>query len=682
MDPVSDRADLEAGRPWPLGASWDGHGVNFALFSAHAARVELCVFDADGMRTLPLRECSDEIWHGYLAGAGPGLRYAYRVHGPEAPDPNGHGHHGHRQGHRFDSRRFLLDPYAREVAGRFSWRTQSDQGNCLTACVVDEAFDWEGDVPPATALADTVLYEAHVKGCSRQHPGIPEVLRGTYAGLATPAMIEHFQRLGVTAINLLPVCHFLDEKHLANKGLVNYWGYNSLAFFAPEPRYAARIGGQSVIAEFKTMVRSLHTAGLEVILDVVFNHTAETDEAGPTLSFRGIDNLSYYLLPPGHLNHYENFTGCGNTLNLAHPRVLQMVMDALRYWVGIMHVDGFRFDLAATLTRDSAFLAAVRQDPLLQRVKLIAEPWDIGPDGYRLGRFLPGWSEWNDRFRDDVRAFWLTHQAGVGQLAQRLAGSREVFGVNGRAPQAGTNFITAHDGFTLRDLVSYQKKHNELNGEDNRDGHGHNHSSNCGEEGVSTDPAVLERRRRLQRALLATLMLSQGVPMLQSGDEIGRTQAGNNNAYCQDNAMTWLDWKNADAELTDFVAGLIGLRRRFPQLRQRRWLTGEMTVEGQPDVLWWHPAGRPMDYADWESKKLGTFGLQLAPDRTDLGHSQDRETFLLCLINRDDNQTSFLLPAGVWQQICDSSAQAPFAPHTRTISTPVAARSVQILSRS
>ncbi|MEF8768091.1 glycogen debranching protein GlgX [Candidatus Accumulibacter contiguus] len=671
MDRVSDRADLEAGRPWPLGACWDGHGVNFALFSAHAERVELCVFDGERMRTLPLRECTDQVWHGYLAGAEPGLRYAYRVHGPDAP----------KRGQRFDHRRLLLDPYAREVVGRFSWRKHHDPADCLAACVVDERFDWGDDAPPLIPLASTVLYEAHVKGSSRQHPGVPEVLRGTYAGLATPAMIEHFQRLGVTAINLLPVCHFLDERHLDEKGLVNYWGYNSLAFFAPEPRYAARIGGQSVIAEFKTMVRSLHAAHLEVILDVVFNHTAESDEAGPILSFRGIDNSSYYRLPPDHLNRYENFTGCGNTLNLAHPRVLQMVMDALRYWVGVMHVDGFRFDLAATLTRDSAFLAALRQDPLLQRVKLIAEPWDIGPDGYHLGRFLPGWSEWNDRFRDDVRAFWLTHEAGAGQLAQRLAGSREVFGSSGRAPQAGINFITAHDGFTLRDLVSYQKKHNELNGEENRDGHGHNHAWNCGEEGVSTDPVVLERRRRLQRTLLATLMLSQGVPMLQSGDEIGRTQAGNNNAYCQDNAMTWLDWKNADAELIDFVAGLIDLRRRFPQLRQHRWLTGEAMVDGQPDVVWWHPAGRPMRHADWESKKLGTFGLQLAPDRPAVGKAQDGET-LLCLINRDDNQASFLLPAGVWQQICDSSTQAPFAPHMREISTPVAARSVQILSRS
>ena len=663
-----DSVSLEAGRPWPLGASWDGHGVNFALFSAHAEGVDLCLFDGMRMRALPLRECSDQVWHGYLAGAGPGMRYAYRVHGPYAPD----------KGHRFNAHRLLLDPYAREIVGRFSWPAHDDPAHSLTAAVVDERFDWGDDTAPAIPWSETVLYEAHVKGISRQHPDVPEVLRGTYAGLAAPVMIEHFRRLGVTSLNLLPVHFFLDEQRLANEGRVNYWGYNSLAFFAPEPRYAARIGGQSVIAEFKTMVRSLHAAGLEVILDVVFNHTAETDEWGPTLSFRGIDNLSYYRLPAGNFAAYENFSGCGNTLNVAHPRVLQLVMDALRYWVEVMHVDGFRFDLAAALTRDSAFLAALRQDPALQRTKLIAEPWDIGPQGYRLGRFLPGWSEWNDRFRDDVRAFWLTHEAGAGQLAQRLAGSSEIFRIAGRAPQAGTNFVTAHDGFTLRDLVSYQTKHNELNGEDNRDGHGHNCSWNCGEEGESSDPAVLGRRRRLQRALLTTLMISQGVPMLQGGDELGRSQAGNNNAYCQDNAMTWLDWRNADPDLIAFVAGLIALRRRFPQLRRRTWLSGETNGAGQPDVDWWHPAGRPMRIADWQSKKLGAFGMQLAPETPT---TSDQGQTLLCLINRDEIPVSFLLPSGVWQQICESGAHSPFAACRREKTTPVAARSVQILAR-
>ena len=675
MDTVTGDSSLEAGRPWPLGAHWDGRGVNFALFSAHAEAVELCVFDGPRMRTLLLRECTDEVWHGYLVGAAPGLHYAYRVQGPA--HRHGHGH-GHGHGHRFDSRRLLIDPYAREIVGRFS-RQPDDPAHGLKACVVDEEFDWGGDQAPAIPLADSVLYEAHVKGMTRQHPGVPEVLRGTYAGLAAPAMIEHFHRLGVTALSLLPVHHFLDEQRLISEGRVNYWGYNSIGFFAPEPRYAARIGGQSVIAEFKTMVRSLHAAGLEVILDVVFNHTAESDEKGPTLSFRGIDNLCYYRLPAGHLAHYENFTGCGNTVNLAHPRVLQLVMDALRYWVVVMHVDGFRFDLAATLTRDSAFLAAIRQDPVLQRVKLIAEPWDIGPDGYRLGRFLPGWSEWNDRFRDDVRAFWLTHHAGVAELAQRLAGSSEVFHVAGRAPQASVNFITAHDGFTLRDLVSYQAKHNELNGEGNRDGHGHNCSWNCGEEGESTDPAVLERRRRLQRALLTTLLVAQGVPMLQGGDELGRTQRGNNNAYCQDNALTWLDWRDADGGLVDFVAGLIDLRRRYPQLRRHNWLTGQAVGDDQPDVVWWHPAGRVMRVADWQSKKLGAFAMQLAADTSAVGATRDT---LLCLFNRDEIPVSFLLPGeAVWWQVFDSSAQASFTRLQREKTSLVPARSVQILSR-
>ena len=670
MGTVSENADkLAAGRPSPLGATWDGQGVNFALFSAHAEGVELCLFEGKRMRVLPLSRCSDQVWHGYLAGAEPGLRYAYRVHGPQAPE----------NGQRFAAGRLLLDPYARQVVGDFSYPTAAEPAHGLECCVVDERFDWQGDTPPATPWADTVLHEVHVKGISQLHPDVPQALRGTYAGLATAAMIAHFQRLGVTAVSLLPVHHFLDEQRLLGEGRVNYWGYNSLGFFAPEPRYAATIDGQSVIAEFKTMVRTLHAAGLEVILDVVFNHTAETDEFGPTLSFRGIDNQSYYLLRPGNPAAYENYSGCGNTFNLTEPRVLQLVMDALRYWVGVMHVDGFRFDLAAALARDSAFLAAVRQDPLLQNVKLIAEPWDMGPDGYRLGRFLPGWSEWNDRFRDDVRAFWLTGEVGVGALAQRLSGSSELFKGAGRAPQASVNFLTAHDGFTLRDLVSYQNKHNELNGEQNRDGHGHNLSWNCGEEGESDDPAVLERRRRLQRALLATLLIAQGVPMLQGGDELGRTQGGNNNAYCQDNEMTWLDWQHADGELIDFVAGLVALRKRFPQLRQVNWLSGEAGDHAQPDALWWHPAGRPMGVADWQSNKLGAFALQLAPQPGN-GTSAPSNATLLCLINRDEIRVPFLLPSGVWKQLCDSSAQEPFASFRREKTSPVAARSVQLLS--
>ncbi len=616
------------------------------------------------MHTLPLPKCTDQVWHGYLPGATHGLCYAFRVYGPNAP------------GHRFDPNRLLVDPYARELTGIFSYEHLPSSSNCLKACVADESFDWGNDTPPATPWADSVLYEIHVKGATRQHPGVPEVLRGTYAGLASHAMIEHLKHLGITAVNLLPVHCFLDEERLVHSGRANYWGYNTLSFFAPEPRYAVRTGGQSVIHEFKSMVRSLHTAGIEVILDVVFNHTAETDEYGPTISFRGIDNSSYYRLPANDLNSYENFSGCGNTLNLAHPRVLQLVMDALRYWVSEMHVDGFRFDLAAALTRGSGFLTAVRQDPFLARVKMIAEPWDLGPDGYRLGRFPAGWGEWNDRFRDDIRAFWLTAESGVAGLAQRLAGSSEIFRHGGRAPQAGVNFITAHDGFTLRDLVSYQDKHNILNGENNHDGHGHNLSWNCGEEGESHNPIVLQRRHHLQRALLTTLFVAQGVPMLQGGDELGRTQSGNNNAYCQDNLLTWLDWPHADADLIDFTAGLIDLRRRFAQLRRGAWLTGETDESGQRDILWWHPEGREMSWNDWHSPHQRALGFILA--------SEDTETTpqsLLVLINRDADALRFHLPTGPWRQLCDSSADTPFAPLARQGTSSMTARSVQLLSQ-
>ncbi len=662
----ADAAMLEAGRAWPLGAHWDGEGVNFTLYSAHAQRVDLCFFDGDTLHTLPLPCCTDQVWHGYLRGAAPGLAYAFRVHGPDGP------------GHRFNPQQLLLDPYARELSGTFSYRESPSSAHGLTARVVDEAYDWGDDAPPALAWTDTVLYEVHVKGATASHPEVPAALRGTYAGLASPPMLEHFKRLGISAVNLLPVHQFIDEARLLNNGLTNYWGYNTLAFFAPEPRYAAHVDGQSVRDEFRAMVRALHAAGIEVILDVVFNHSAETDEFGPTISFRGIDNASYYRLPEGNRNGYENFSGCGNTLNLANPRVLQLTMDALRYWVGEMHVDGFRFDLAAALTRDSGFLTAVRQDPLLARVKLIAEPWDLGPDGYRLGRFPAGWSEWNDRFRDLTRAFWLTGEADPAAMAQRIAGSSEIFRHNGRAPQAGVNFITAHDGFTLFDLVSYQYKHNERNGENNRDGHGHNLSWNCGEEGESSDPVVLRRRHHLRRALLATLFVAQGVPMLQGGDELGRTQAGNNNAYCQDNALTWFDWAHADASLIDFTAGLIGLRRRFAQLRRSAWLTGERDADGQRDIVWWHANGREMNDSDWHTPLRGALGFLLAAPATPSSHSPA----LLVLFNRDADAQDFRLPPGVWQQLCDSAADSPFAPLACQDSSTLAARSVKLLAQS
>ena len=664
---------LGTGRPWPLGSHWDGAGVNFALFSAHAARVELCLLDGGQERRLTLPGKTDQVWHGYLPGARPGLRYGYRVYGPEdgaecAAVP----------GNRFAPQRLLLDPYARELAGDRQ-PPQADSGTgaapacpLLTSRVADTtSFDWGNDAPPDIPLADSVIYEIHVKGATQTHPDVPEAQRGTYAGLASPAMLQHFKKLGVTALELLPVHAFIDEPRLTSSGLKNYWGYNTLAFFAPESRYAG--GEQPVIDEFRTMVRTLHREGIEIILDVVFNHTAESDESGPTLSFRGIDNVSYYRLPADDPMRYENFSGCGNTLNLSHPRVLQLVMDALRYWVEEMHVDGFRFDLATALTRESAFLAAIRQDPVLQRVKLIAEPWDLGMDGYRLGRFLPGWSEWNDRFRDDVRAFWLTGEAGIGALAQRLAGSSEVFRHDGRLPQAGVNFITAHDGFTLRDLVSYRHKHNAANGEGNRDGHSHNFSSNCGVEGDSDDPVVNECRRRLQRALLATLFAAQGVPMLQGGDEIGRTQRGNNNAYCQDNPLTWIDWTRVDSELFDFTAGLIALRKRLPHLRRRAWLTGRSAACGRRDVIWLHAEGREMRQDDWQATPSGVQQNMLGCLLDDAAGK------LLLLFNRGADAQNFVLPTGRWQMLCDTAADVPFAERSMCGCTTLVGRSVQWL---
>lgn len=657
---------LEDGRPWPLGAHWDGNGVNFALFSANAERVDLCVFTngVEHIYTLPV--CTDQIWHGYLPNAAPGLDYTFRIDGPHTP------------GHRFDPKKRLIDPYSREISGAFSYTHETAMPSRLQSKVVHEVFDWGDDMPPAHAWGDSVLYEIHVKGATRLHPVVPESLRGTYAGLASPPMLAHLKKLGVTAINLLPVHGFLDEERLVNSGRRNYWGYNTLTFFAPEARYAAGIEGQSVTNEFRAMVRELHRAGIEVILDVVFNHTAETDEYGPTIAFRGIDNASYYRLPPSNPDLYENFSGCGNTLNMAHPRVLQMVMDALRYWVSEMHVDGFRFDLAAALTRDSGFLAAVQQDPVLSTIKLIAEPWDLGPDGYRLGRFSPGWSEWNDRFRDDIRAFWLTGETGRSGLAQRLAGSSEIFRHDGRAPHAGVNFITAHDGFTLRDLVSFQHKHNELNGEGNRDGHGHNLSTNCGEEGHSNNPDVVGRRLLLQRALLATLLVAQGVPMLQAGDEIGRSQSGNNNAYCQDNEMTWLDWANADQELIDYTAGLIKLRQSLPQLRRRKWLTGGLNACGERDITWWHPDGREMNNEDWDSPHAGTLCFVLSGVRNHPG-APDARRAVLVLINRQEEPQTARLPRGSWRQLCDSSSTQPFAPLLAPSLQLIPARCLQVL---
>ena len=557
-----------------MGASVDADGVNFAIYSAHATSIECCLFDADGtteVARLVLPERTGDVWHGHLAQAQAGLVYGIRAHGPWRPE----------EGHRFNPNKLLLDPYARDIVGRFEWRDEhfgfnlahahqpnrsDNAAHALKARVVDESFDWGDDRPPGTTAADTVLYELHVKGQSRLDIRLPEHLRGTYAGLAHEASVEHFRRLGVTSLSLLPVHLHIDEQRLAAMGLRNHWGYNTLGFFCVEPRYASGIGGVTPRDEFRTMVRTLHAAGLEVLLDVVFNHTAESDETGPTLSFRGLDNASYYRLPPHSRAHYENHAGCGNTLDIRQPVVLRLVMDSLRYWVSEMHVDGFRFDLAPVLGRGdhgfdahASFFAAVAQDPVLSRVKLIAEPWDIGPGGYQVGGFPSGWLEWNDQFRDTMRSFWLqpadSMAAPRAAFARRLCGSSDLFQRRGRLPVESVNYVVSHDGFTLRDLVSHVERHNHANGEDNRDGHGHNLSCNCGVEGPTDEPAINELRGRLQRALIATTLLAQGTPMLAAGDELGHTQRGNNNPYCQDNEITWIDWANADATLIDRFGG-------------------------------------------------------------------------------------------------------------------------------
>ena len=655
------KARLETGRAYPLGATWDGGGVNFALFSAFATQVELCLYDAAAAREVTrvaLPACTDQVWHGYLPDARPGLVYGYRVHGPYEP----------AQGHRFNPNKLLIDPYARAFAGRFVWTdehygyrcgdanadlsfdTRDNAWAALKCRVVDPAFSWH-DRPPRTAWADTVIYEVHVKGFTMLNPAVPKPLRGTYAGLAHPASIRHLQRLGVTAVELLPLHEFIDERRLVQSELVNYWGYNSVGFFAPTARYA---GGGDPLCEFRTMVRRLHAAGIEVILDVVYNHTGEAEETGPTLAFRGIDNASYYRLRDGR--RYDNITGCGNTLNLAHPRVLQMVMDSLRWWVSETHVDGFRFDLATALARENggfdpgaAFLDTLRQDPVLAGIKLIAEPWDLAT--CETGRFPPGISEWNDRFRDAARGFWLTRTVTCGEFASRLAGSSDLFRHSGRMPQSSINFITAHDGFTLADLVAYERKHNEANAQANADGNNDNRSINCGAEGVTADPAVRELRARLQRAMLATLLLAQGVPMLLAGDELGRTQNGNNNAYCQDNPISWIDWDRKDEGLCEFAKKLIALRRTYPALRRLTWFDGSLSPMGERDIAWLWREGGEITREQWEDKANRCFGFRI-------GRNNAGETGLLVLINATGKEIGFTLPTppgGVWELLFDTA---------------------------
>jgi glycogen operon protein len=608
-----------------MGASLTGDGVNFAVFSAHAERIELCLFTPDGRKEtarLPIKDRDGDVWHVHVGGLTPGTVYGFRAHGPYAPE----------RGHRFNPNKLLLDPYARALEGRLKWsdalmgyKIGSSRGDLSfdtrdsafavpKAVVTDPSFSWGNDTSPRTNRADSLLYEAHVKSLTALHSGVEKGLRGTYLGLCSDAVIDHLLRLGVTAIELMPVQAFIDDRFLVARGLRNHWGYNTLAFFAPEPRYMSK----GALWEFQTMVRRFHAAGIEVILDVVYNHTAEGDEWGPTLSFRGLDNASYYRLAPGG-RHYVNDTGTGNTLNLTQPMVLRMVMDSLRYWVEVAHVDGFRFDLATVLGREAqgfdpsgGFFDTLRQDPVLSRVKLIAEPWDIGPGGYQLGAYPHPFQEWNDRFRDSTRRFWKGDAGLTRDLAARLLGSADRFDHSGRAATASINFVTSHDGFTLEDLVSYTIKRNFANGEDNRDGHHENHSDNLGVEGPTADPKVRAAREQRKRNLLATLMLAQGVPMLLAGDEIGHSQGGNNNAYAQDNETSWIDWGKADADLTAYVARLTALRRALPVLRQRRFLHAQQRAQdGLPDVIWRRADGTVPQSEDWHDPAFRCLCLEL-----------------------------------------------------------------------
>jgi len=676
------------GRPYPLGATWDGSGVNFALFSEHATAVELCLFDAANpareVRRIAVTERSDQIWHVYLPEARPGLLYGYRVHGLYAP----------AEGHRFNPAKVLLDPYAKAVAGSVSWddalfgyrpgeaeaSTAPDERDSAAfvpkGVVVESAFSWGDDRLLRTPWHKTVIYEVHVKGFTARHPQVPPELRGTYAGLASPPALEHLKRLGVTAVELLPVHHSVADKHLIDRGLTNYWGYNSIGYLAPAARLASTGVRGEQVAEFKTMVKRLHRAGIEVILDVVYNHTAEGDHSGPTLCFRGIDNVAYYRLEEGDLSRYRDYTGCGNTLNLTHPRSLQLLMDSLRYWVLDMHVDGFRFDLASALARElhdvdrlSSFFDVIHQDPVISQVKLIAEPWDLGEGGYQVGNFPPGWAEWNGKYRDTIRRYWKGDWGQVGELAYRLTGSSDLYEQGGRRPSASINFVTAHDGFTLADLVAYTTKRNDANGEDNRDGTDENFSWNCGAEGPTDDTAVRALRERQQRNVLATLLLSQGVPMLLGGDEIARAQRGNNNAYCQDNETSWFAWPptGTAARLLDFTRRLIRLRLDHPVFQRRRFFQGRR-IHGSAvkDLSWLRPDGTEMTEEEWGNWHSRCLGLELAGDAIEEVDDEGlplRDNTFLILLNAHDEAVPFVLPKHQprmeWEPLLDTRDWEP-----------------------
>ena len=699
------------GNAYPLGATYDGSGTNFALFSEVAERVELCLFDARGAETrIDLPEMDGFVWHAFLPGIEPSQRYGYRVHGPYDPE----------QGLRCNPSKLLLDPYAKAIDGRIDWHpslfayelgrpdtvnTDDSAAHMPKSVVINPFFDWGVDRPPGHAYANSVIYEAHVKGLTNRHPEIPRELRGMYAGIAHPAMIEHLTRLGVTALELMPVHHFVNDSTLIERGLTNYWGYNTIGYFAPDTRYSSAstqgtAGGQP--QEFKAMVRALHEADIEVILDVVYNHTAEGNHLGPTLCFRGIDNRAYYRLVDDEPQYYIDYTGTGNSLNVGHPHALQLIMDSLRYWVLEMHVDGFRFDLASALAREfydvdrlSSFFELVQQDPVVSQVKLIAEPWDVGPGGYQVGNFPPQWTEWNGKYRDTVRDFWRGEPSTIGEFASRLTGSADLYEHAGRRPVASINFVTSHDGFTLLDLVSYDEKHNEANGENNKDGSDDNRSWNCGVEGPTDDPTVLELRARQRRNFLATLFLSQGVPMLAHGDELGRTQLGNNNAYCQDNEITWVDWGKVDVDLLAFTRQVAELRRQHPVFRRRRFFGGRPVrrrgADALPDIAWFAPDGREMTEEDWEAPFGRAVTVYLngegIPDRDARGDRVVDDSFLLCF-SAYDQQIEFRAPgaeyARTWHVMIDTARpdlDDGTVVHARGV-VPVGPRALVVLQRA
>ena len=709
MDPRVTETGLEIwrGKAYPLGATYDGSGTNFALFSEVAERVELCLFDDDGdgglrETRITLPEVDGFVWHGFIPSIEPGQRYGYRVHGPYDP----------AAGHRCNPNKLVLDPYAKAIDGQFDWgqplfsynfgdpdsRNDDDSApNMPKSVVINPYFDWGVDRPPSHDYADTVIYEAHVKGLTQTHPDIPDNIRGTYAAVAHPAIVEHLQNLGINAIELMPVHHFANDSTLIDKGLSNYWGYNTIGFLAPDSKYSSSPNPGGQVQEFKAMVRTLHEAGIEVILDVVYNHTAEGNHMGPTLSFRGIDNAAYYRLVDDDKRYYMDYTGTGNSLNVGHPHALQLIMDSLRYWVIEMHVDGFRFDLASTLAREfydvdrlATFFELVQQDPVVSQVKLIAEPWDVGPGGYQVGNFPPLWTEWNGKYRDTVRDYWRGEPATLDEFASRITGSADLYEQTGRRPFASINFVIAHDGFTLRDLVSYNEKHNEANGEDNNDGESHNRSWNCGAEGPTDDPEVNALRSRQQRNFITTLLLSQGVPMLAHGDELGRTQQGNNNVYCQDSELSWIDWESADTELLEFTQKVSALRSAHPVFRRRRFFNGRpVRRPGEPrlpDIGWYAPDGSEMTDEDWDAGYAKSMAVYLngqgIPDRDERGQRIVDDSFYMCF-NAHYEPIEFVLPpsdfAEQWVEVINTAADCSTDPIEAGTRVTVESRAMLVL---